>query len=177
MKKKRNTEAVEVSPNKLVSAHVIAVKPAYTRPISEVGPEIRNKLLLQKATVAALQQGRAKLAQLQSGRDDGISWQTAESVSRRDSHGLDANVMAAVFKADISKLPAYAGVEGSQTYTLVNIERVDEAPEPTEAERKSMEGQLRKALVQQELSDYFMGLKGRARITVNRGLISPKPAD
>ncbi|MBY0578899.1 MAG: SurA N-terminal domain-containing protein [Burkholderiales bacterium] len=177
MKKKRNTEAIELSPNTLVSAHVIEEKPASTRPLAEVSQDIKNKLLQQKAMDMALQQGKAKLAQMQAGKGDGISWQTGASVSRRNTHGVNADMLTAIFKADVSRLPAYVGVEGPQGYTLVRIDSVLEAPEPILTERRNMEERVKQSLVQQELSDYFMGLKGRAKITVNRDLASPKPAD
>lgn len=177
LKKKRNTEAIEVSPNVLVSAHVVDVKPAFTRMLADVSSQIRDKLLHQKAGDMALQQGKAKLSQLQSGKDEGVSWKPEVTVSRRDSQDLEGNIMAAIFKADISKLPAYVGVEGPQSYTVVRISRVVDAPDPSPSELMAMEGQLRQAVSQEALSDYFNGLKSRAKITVNRQFISAKPAD
>ncbi len=177
MKKKRNTEAIEVSPNVLVSARVVDMKPAFTRPLGDVSADIRNKLLQQKANDMALQQGKAKLAQLQSGKDAGIAWQAEVDVSRRDSRGLSGDVMAAVFKADVTKLPVYVGVASAQGYSIVKISRLVDAPEPSKPQLMAVAGQMNRALSQEELSDYYMGLKARAKISVNRQLISAKPAE
>lgn len=177
LKKKRNTEAIEVSPNVLVSAHVIETKPAFTKALGDVSEAIRKTLTAQKALDAARQQGKARLAQLQSGKDQGISWQKDMDVSRRDGQGLAPEIMNAVFKADVSKLPVYAGLDSPDGYTIVKVSRLVDAPEPSKSELLAMEGQMKRAAAQEELSDYFMGLKSRAKITVNRGLISSKPND
>ncbi len=178
LKKKRNTEAIEVSPNVLVSAHVVDTKPAYTKTLAEVSAEIGKKLNEQKAVDAALSQGKEKLKALQSGKEEGISWQPEIDVSRRNAGDLGGSDIAnAVFRADVSKLPVYVGVESPKGYTIVRISRLIEAPAPGQPELKALEGQMKQAASQEELSDYFNGLKGRAKITINRNLVSMKPAD
>ena len=178
MKKKRNTEAVEVSANVLVSAHVVDTKPAYTKPLSEVSVEIGKKLDEQQAMQAALNQGKERLKALQSGKDEGVSWQAGIDVSRRNAGDLGSPEIAdAVFKADVSKLPVYAGVETPKGYVIVRISRLIEAPSPNPSELKGLSNQMREAAYQEELSDYFNGLKGRAKITVNRNLVSLKPSN
>ncbi|HQT26570.1 MAG TPA: SurA N-terminal domain-containing protein, partial [Burkholderiales bacterium] len=109
LKKKRNTEAVEVSPNVLVSAHVVDMKPAFTKPLSDVSDVIKKKLAEQKALDSAVQQGKSSLSQLQAGKEAAISWKPEVDVSRRDRKDLAPDVMKAVFGADVSKLPVYVG--------------------------------------------------------------------
>lgn len=177
LKKNRNTEAIEVSPNVLVSAHVVDTKPAFTRSIADVSDEIRKRLAEQKAADAALQEGKAKLSQLQSGKDTGVSWQPEKSVSRRDGKGLSRDIVTEVFKADASKLPVYVGVQNPDGYTIVRISGILDAPEPSKSELLAIEGKMKGALGQEEMTDYFMSLKDRAKITVNPGLVSAKPAN
>jgi peptidyl-prolyl cis-trans isomerase D len=177
MKKKRNTEAIEVSPNVLVSARVVDEKPAFTKPLADVSGEIRSKLLQRKAMDAALKDGKNKLDALQAGKDAGISWKAEVSVSRRDPGELTQDVMAVVFKADVSKLPVYVGVPGNGGYTVVKISKVVEATDPSPAELAGMTGQLQQAVSGEALSEYFNALKSRAKITVNSSLLTAKPAD
>ncbi len=174
MKKKRNTEAIEVSPNVLVSAHVVDMKPAFTKPLAEVADEIRKKVVQQKALDAAMQQGKSTLVQLQAGRETSLSWQPEVDVSRRERQGLSPDILKAVLSADVAKLPFYAGVEGPTGYTIVRISKLIDAGEPSAPELQAVKTQMKNAAAEEELSDYFMGLKGRAKINVNRSLISGK---
>ncbi len=177
MKKKRNTEAIEVSPNVLVSARIVDMKPAFTKALADVSGQIRDKLLQRKAMDAALKDGKDKLAALQAGKDVGMSWKPEVSVSRRDPGELAQDVMIALFKADVSKLPAYVGVPGNGGYTVVRISKVLEAPDPSPSELAAMADQLKQAVSQEALSEYFNALKSSAKITVNSKLLTAKPAD
>src|SRR6202007_1840585 len=62
IKNKRNTEAVEVAPNTLVSARVVESKPATKMPFEQVKAAIETQLTLQEARKLAEKDGVEKLA-------------------------------------------------------------------------------------------------------------------
>jgi peptidyl-prolyl cis-trans isomerase D len=66
LQKQRNTEAVEVAPNTLVSARVVKHQPAATLPLSEVKDLVKRSLTQDKAAEMAKAQGEQKLANLKT---------------------------------------------------------------------------------------------------------------
>jgi peptidyl-prolyl cis-trans isomerase D len=62
LKNKRNTEAIEVAPNVLLSARVAEYQAASSRPFAEVRGDIEAALKAQEAAVLARQAGEAKLS-------------------------------------------------------------------------------------------------------------------
>ena len=133
---KRNTDAIEVAPNTLMAAHVVEYKPATPRPFDEVKADIRSQLERQAATALAQKAGEAKLALLKEGKDAGLTFAKPVGVVRnRPQAGFPPAAVTAIFQADASKLPAYAGARNERGgYSIYRIERVIEPP-PPDAER------------------------------------------
>lgn len=167
IKDKRNTEAIEVSPNILVSARVVDHRPASMPPLTAVRDRIAGLIAQQEAAKAAINEGREKLAQLQDGKDGIVKWGAAQQVSRKDPQGLDRETVRAIFKIEATGLPSYTGVANSQGgFTLVRVGRVVEPAPADAAERKAFAGQLQQLLAQQELSSYLAGVRNRYDVSV-----------
>jgi len=66
LQKQRNTEAVEVAPNTLVSARVVKHQPAATLPLAEVKELVKRSLTQEKAAEMAKAQGEQKVASLKT---------------------------------------------------------------------------------------------------------------
>src|SRR5204862_4014879 len=64
---KRNTDAIQVAPNTLAAARVIAHEPEAQRKFDEVKDEIADILRRQEAFKLVEKEGSARLAQLQKG--------------------------------------------------------------------------------------------------------------
>jgi peptidyl-prolyl cis-trans isomerase D len=175
IKNKRNTEAVEVAPNTLVSARVLDYRPATMPSIAALKDKISGLVARQQATDAAMKAGREKLAQLQEGKNGIVSWEGARQVSRKEPQGLDNDTLRAVFKADGTRLPSYTGVVNPQGgFTLIRVSRIID-PVPAEAsERKNFARQLQQVLAQEELSSYLAGVKKRYDVTVKNGSLETK---
>jgi peptidyl-prolyl cis-trans isomerase D len=60
VRNKRNTDAVEVAPNQLVSARVVQHTPARTLPMAEVKEGVRNRLIQQQSAALARKEALAK---------------------------------------------------------------------------------------------------------------------
>ncbi|MBI1966265.1 MAG: SurA N-terminal domain-containing protein [Betaproteobacteria bacterium] len=175
LKNRRNTEAIDVAPNTLVAARVLEHKPASMPPFAEVRAAIEKKLTLREAARLAAQEGRSQLEQLRQGKDARIAWGAPQTVSRSDHKDLTEPVLRALFRADASKLPAYAGVEGPQGgYTLLRIARVTEPADVPDDRRRSMADSLRQVLGQEQLAAYIASLKQQARIRISKEALEKK---
>ena len=126
LQNKRNTDAIEVAPNTLVAARVIEHRPAAQRSFEEVKAELTERLRQREATELAHKDGAAKLEQLRKGADAGVKWGAPKLVSRRDAQGLQGEALREVVSADVSKLPAYAGMPVQNGYLLLRVSKVVE---------------------------------------------------
>jgi peptidyl-prolyl cis-trans isomerase D len=172
LKDKRNTEAVEVSNNTLVSARVIDYKPSAPRSFEEVKGGIADLLKIEKATKLAIDKGVASLASLKSSKDVAdLDWIAPVVVDRKNAQGLTELTMANVFKVDTTKLPAYSGVADSKKgYLLIKVTSVQNKLADEEA-KKSALLDLRTAIASEFSSAYIGTLKADKKIFVNTRLM------
>ncbi len=122
--KRRNTAAVEVAPNTLVSARIVAYRPAAVRPLAEVKDEVRRQYVIEKSAELAKAEGQAKLA---SWKDQAAQAQVgvAVIVSRDQTQGQPQAVVDAVLRADPARLPALVGVDlGTQGFVVARVNKV-----------------------------------------------------
>ena len=178
LKEKRNTEAIEVSPNNMMSARVVDHKASAPRSFDEVKGGIEAVLKLEQAVKLASDKGVADLAKLKAG-DAGkdLEWITPVTVDRKNAQGLTNIVMNQVFKMDASKLPAYAGfVNGQTSYTIVKILSVSNALKDDEA-KKTAVSELQAAMAAEYVSAYGQSLKAKSDVVVNRQLLETKAAE
>jgi peptidyl-prolyl cis-trans isomerase D len=167
VRNKRNTEAVETGPGRLVVARVLAHKPAAVRPLDEVRGEIAKKLAADEALRLAREAGAARLKRLETGQDPGVAWSPARTVSRETPRGLDPRAVAPVFRADASKLPAYVGVDLPPTgYALYRISKVVEAPAIDDAKLRANETGLARQEARETYDAFVDSLRSRAKVTV-----------
>ncbi len=179
LKERRNTEAVEVSPNALVAARVVDYKAAAPRTFDEVKGGIEGYLKLEQAAKLAIQKGEATLASLRQGKAvESLEWTPPVVVDRKNAQGLTDLTMAQVFKIDASKLPAYAGVaDNNQGFLLIKVTQVNDALSGDESEKKSAEMELQAALASEYVAAYVKSLKEKSEITVNNQLMNSNLAN
>jgi peptidyl-prolyl cis-trans isomerase D len=172
LKNKRNTEAVEVAPSTLVAGRVVEFKPAAKRPLAEVDAAIRQRVTQEEAARLARQAGEAKLAAVK-GSGDAAGFGAAKVVSRTKEPGINPAAAIAVLKADVSKLPAYVGVElPGQGYGVYRIGKVSQPAQADEARRKQEAEQIGRLVGEQEMYNYVEALKQKAKAK-----ITARPAD
>jgi peptidyl-prolyl cis-trans isomerase D len=172
LKDKRNTEAVEVSNNTLVSARVIDYKPSAPRSFDEVKGGIEDLLKIEKATKLAIDKGTSSLAALKDGKSaTGLDWIPPVTVDRKNAQGLTDLTMSNVFKIDTAKLPAYAGVADSQKgYLLIKVSAVQNKLADEESKKNALLD-LRTAMASEYSSAYIASLKANKKIFVNSRLM------
>lgn len=167
IKNKRNTEAVEVAPSVLVSGRVVEFRPATKRPLAEVDAQIRQRVTLEEAARLARAAGEAKLnAAKASG--DAAGFGAPVSVSRTKEPAINQTAAISVLKADVTKLPAYVGVEvPGQGYGVYRIGKVSQPAQPDTARRKQESDQIGNLVGQQQMYDYVEALKAKAKVKIN----------
>ena len=172
LKDKRNTEAVEVSNNTLVSARVVDYKPSAPRSFDEVKGGIEDLLKIEKATKLAIDKGTSSLAELKDGKAaGGLDWIAPVTVDRKNAQGLTDLTMSNVFKIDTTKLPAYAGIADSKKgYLLIKVTAVQNKLADDEAKKAALLD-LRTAIASEYSSAYIGALKANKKILVNTRLM------
>jgi peptidyl-prolyl cis-trans isomerase D len=172
VERKRNTEAIEIGPNQMVSGRIVQYSPARTRPFDEVKPQVREGVIAAKAAELARKDGEAKLAAWKA-QPASATLPAAVPLSRQDAGKEPPQVIEAALRADAAALPAWAGVDlGPQGYAVVKVTRVlpREAPPPAQAQQEL--AQYTRAWTSAEAAAYYEVLKQRFKVKMN----VPKPA-
>lgn len=173
LKDKRNTEAVEVSPNNLIAARVVEYKAEAPKTFDEVKSGIEAVLKLEQSIKLAEEKGKAVLANLNAGKEDAsLDWITEVTVNRKDAQGLTEAVMDKVFKINVAKLPAYDGfADANRAYVLVKVSKVSNALEEDAEMKKRVQAEYEAALAQEYVSAYGQSLKAKTEIEISRQIL------
>ena len=167
IKSRRNTEAVEVGGNTLVSARIVDYRPARKRPLEEVEAQVRQRVVAEEARKLAIEAGEARLKALRgagTAAPDGFS--APRRVERSGAPTIPPAALPAVFRVAADKLPAFVGVElGAEGYAVYQVTRVDTpAEDALEPARARNQQQLAQTYGQQAVADYLASLKSRAKV-------------
>ena len=128
--KRRNTAAIEVGTNTLVSARVVTHRPAAVRPFDEVKAEARQLLIATRSADLARAEGQNNLKAWTSDASQ-ASLGSALTVSRDQSQNLPQAVVDAALRANPEKMPVLVGVDlGAQGYAVVRVNKVVARPKP-----------------------------------------------
>nr|WP_315193257.1 SurA N-terminal domain-containing protein [uncultured Aquabacterium sp.] len=122
--KARNTEALEVSTNKLVSARVVKHHPAATRAFADVQAELRDRWVAQAALKAARDDANQKLAAWKKAPEQ-ASLPAPVEMSRRTVFNQPPAVLDAALRIPASQLPGWSVVElGAEGVALIKVNKV-----------------------------------------------------
>ncbi|MFZ6844781.1 SurA N-terminal domain-containing protein [Undibacterium sp. RuTC16W] len=175
VKKKHNTEAVEVAPSTLVSGRVIEYKAASKRPFEEVKAIILARVTLTESVALAKKAGEDKLKALKLA-DNAAGFSESKIVSRLKNQDVAPAVFTEVMKADLQKLPAFVGVETPGSgYSIYRIAKVN-AGTVDAGRRKIEQSQFADAIAQNDMFSYVEALKQKSKVTINKALVSAPPA-
>ena len=176
IKGQRNTEAVEVAPNVLVSARVIEYKPAAQQPLETVQPTIAKFLSFQEAAKLAAQDGEQKLARLNQGDKVELAWSKPHAVTKGMAGDLPPEVLRAIFKADAAKLPAYAGVPGAGGYVLFRISQVKRfvAEGGDTPQARAMRAEYARLVAEEEIAGWIATLRAKYPVEIDQAVLESK---
>jgi peptidyl-prolyl cis-trans isomerase D len=174
----RNTQAIEVAPNVLVSGHVTAHEPAVARPLAEVSEAIQKQLRHEQAAKLAKQEGEARLADLKAGKAVALKWSDPKMVNRQEALGImPPDLVAPAFKLEVDKLPAYAGVDsGSGAYAIARVSRVAPGNPADAARRKQAEVGLARGYGDEVMGEFLTALRANANVRLVNKAVMEKSA-
>ncbi|WP_090046693.1 SurA N-terminal domain-containing protein [Limnohabitans sp. 2KL-27] len=169
--KRRNTAAVEVAPNTLVSARVVNHRPAAARPFEEVKADVRQRLIQAKSAELAKAEGQARLAGWTSEAAQ-TALGPAVTISRDQAPALPQAVIDAALRADPSKMPALIGVDlGLQGFAVVRVNKIVQRPEATAQQSEQSRQQFARLWGQAESQAYLSSLKSQFKVE----MVAEKP--
>ncbi len=177
LENKRNTDAVEVGPNQLVSAHVLKHTPARVQTLDEVKAAVVERLVTEQALALAKKEGQAALAALGSGSGDNKLSDNA-IISRSNPQGVPRPVLEAALRADAGKLPVNTGVElPGAGYVVLRVLKVLPREKPPGSE-ETISQQYAQAWAAAESDAFMTALKKRykARVLPEAQAASTTPA-
>ena len=169
LKKKHNSEPVDVGGNTLVVVRVAEYQPARQRTLAEVQDSIRAELVAKEGAKLAAQRGAAMLAELKAGKAASMSWGVAKSLSRRDSAGTPVAELRAVFAANPKQLPGYAGVKRDNgEYVLYSVDKVQPAPALNPQESAQLGLLLGEMSSQSVMAAYLDQLRQKHKVVISQ---------
>ena len=164
--KRRNTAAVEVAPSTLVSARIVAYRPAAVRPFAEVKDEVRRQYVIEKSAELAKAEGMAKLA---AWKDQAAQAQVGSAlvVSRDQVQGQPQAVVDATLRADPARLPAMVGVDlGAQGYVVARVNKIVPREPSTPEQLAQSRQQMSQLWGQAESQAYLAHLKQQLKAEI-----------
>lgn len=166
IEKKRNTEAVEVASNQLISGRITQYTPSRTKPFAEVKDIVRQRWLDTRGAEEARKEGMAKLAAWKAAPASATMQETLV-VSRADTQKLPPKVVEAALKTDAASLPVFSGVDlAAQGYAIVKIVKVLPRDPAPEAGAKQERNQYAQWWTSAESLAYYNGLKARFKADI-----------
>ncbi|MCU0765214.1 MAG: SurA N-terminal domain-containing protein [Burkholderiaceae bacterium] len=146
LNKRRNIAAVEVGGGTLVSARVAEHRPARLRPIEEVGPQIRERLVREQAARLAREAAAAAADALRKAPAE-AGFSPPRIVSRGQAQTMSPEALKEVMRIPAEQLPAFVvadgGMGGQSVFWILDAKR----PDKTDANALA---QLQQAAEQQQ---------------------------
>jgi peptidyl-prolyl cis-trans isomerase D len=175
LKNKRNTEAIEIAPGVLVAARVSEHRPAVTRPFEEVRPAIEQKLMHEEQVKLVIREGESKLASLRKGAQTTLAWSSAHNIPRLGAQGVSQEATRAIFKADATKLPTYAGHSSANgSYTLYRISKVTPFSGGEDPRARLLRQQYARIVAGEEFSAWLAALRKLYPVEINERVLDRK---
>jgi peptidyl-prolyl cis-trans isomerase D len=178
IKSKRNTEAVDVGGNTLVSARVTEYRPAALEPLESVSNAIEKVLTRESAITQVGTVGQAQLDKLKKGEKVNLTWSAVRPLSRMHAPNLSAEARNAIFSVSTKKLPAYVGANAPGGFALYRIDSVkpfDSAPGGDVASRsQALRQHYGQVIAQEDLMGWLAALRQRYPVTINTAALERK---
>ena len=176
---KRNTDAIEVGPNALMSGRIVEYKAAAPRPFDEVKDEIRRQLVVRGASEMAQKAGREKLALLEQGKSDkesGVTFGKPIALQRSQAQpGLSPDAVNRIFQANATKLPAYVGAANDRGgFSIYKVLGVTTPPAGDAAKAELAGTRISEQLGRELVNAYLASLKAKAEVKIDQAALEKK---
>jgi peptidyl-prolyl cis-trans isomerase D len=167
LKDRRNSAAIEVAPNVLISVRVTDYQPVTLRPYDSVSGEIRTYLQRKAAVEKATSVGEARLAELQAGKAPSVTWSAVKAVSRLQPNGLSPDAVQKISGVDTSKLPAYTGDQaGTEGYVLFKVSAVRAGGKLPDEKRAQIAAAYQQSVQQADVASLMVALRNQHPVKI-----------
>jgi peptidyl-prolyl cis-trans isomerase D len=168
IKKKQNTEAIEVAQGTLISGRIIEYKAAAQKTFEEVQATVREIVMQAEARKLAEKAADDKLTALKA-KDDAAGFGDALTISRAKPMGLNPLISQALMKADTTKLPAFVKTElPGIGYAVYRINKVGQPANQDAARVDALKAELAQVVGRQETAAYLETVKAKAKVKILR---------
>ncbi|TBR08427.1 MAG: peptidylprolyl isomerase [Rugosibacter sp.] len=176
VKKKHNTEAVEVSPGTLVAARVLEYKSAALQDFAAVKEKIENELIHEAALKLAIKDGEDKLSRLMKGEAVDMKWSTSKTLSQSNAHDLPSQALQAIFKARADKLPAYVGLTSHNNgYVVYRITALKTArPSQEDSESHKLLERYDQSVTEEEVAAWMGTLREQFPVEIKKSALEKR---
>ncbi len=166
LKNRRNTQAIEIAANTLVSARVVDYRAAAVRPFEEVKSVIRQRLEREEAAKLARKAGEEKLVELRKQPSE-TGFSPPLTVSRRAPQGMPPSLLNEVLRTPTDKLPTFVGadVEGAG-YLIAQVLSAKEGAAQDAAQREAERRALARQFAAADEIAFAEGLRARHKAKV-----------
>ena len=169
----RNTEAIEIGSNMLVSARITKYYPSNYLTLEEVKPIIVQTVLNQKALSLAKGDGQDKL-ELWKKNPEKAQWQTPVVLSRDQAMNLPSNLVDEALRIDPTKLPMISGVDlGSRGFGLIKVNKL--LPNSPQIKTPELKQKFIKSWSTAENQAYFSYLKSVLKVSTKASAPDQNP--
>jgi len=164
--KKRNTAAVEVAANTLVSARIVNHRPSAVQPFEDVKADVRLLWIQSQSAKLATAEGQAQLATWKK-EPAQARLAAAVTVSRDQAQNQPQAVIDAALRADPAQLPALVGVDlADQGYAVVRVNKIVQRPETPAAQAEQSRQQFARLWGQAQTQAYLASLKAQFKVEI-----------
>lgn len=164
--KRRNTAAIELGNNTLVSVRLVNYKAAAVRPFAEVKDEVRAEYVKDHAMALAKAEGQARLAEWQK-QPALAQLGPALVVSRDQTQGQAQKLVDAVLRADPSVMPSLLGIDlGPQGYVVARVNKLVPREEPAGHQKAQTLEQFTRLLASAEAAAYMAHLRSQFKVQI-----------
>lgn len=165
IQKRRNTKAVEVAANTLVSARILDYHAAAPIPLEVVKDQIRAELDRKAAAELARKAGEERLAQLRKSPDE-TGFADPVWVGRDDPQQLPPPAVNSIMGESTAHLPGFAGSAGADgVYRVIEVLGVRDA-DPPAAGADAQSAQRPTATAEE--TDYVMALRQKYKARISK---------
>ena len=164
VKNRRNTEAVEISPGRIVVARVTGHQAQQALPLATVASDVKRQVSNRMAQDMAVKAGQERLEAIKKNSSDVSGFSSAKWVSRNKPTDLTPEAMDAVVAVDVGQMPSVVGVNTPTGFALY---RVNKTQKPSSSDAKLRMGQIQQVAQlssQAEAAAYFDGVRARAGV-------------
>ncbi len=165
VRNKRNTEAVEVGPNQMVAARVVAHRPERVRALAEVKAQVMELVRAEQAAALAAKEGQQRLASLKANVAENLP-QSGTVTRVQADPALPPTVTDAVLRADLSKGTVVVGADmgANQGYAVLKV--IQRVPRQAgDADMARARPIVSRAWAEAETEAYYASLKRRFKVT------------